>query len=201
MTTEEERAALLRVARAAITAFVAGLPEPPLESIAAPERRAGVFVSLHTRGDLRGCIGHVEADRPLAPTIARCAVAAASSDPRFPPISAAELADLRIELSILGPLEAIGGADEIEVGRHGLIVEKGWRRGLLLPQVAVQWQWDRETFAGQTCHKAGLPIDAWKNGAALWRFEAEVFDDSPAIEDAGTPETGPGGAGNTLLGS
>jgi uncharacterized protein (TIGR00296 family) len=80
-----------------------------------------------------------------------------------------------IELSLLGPLEAIAGADDVEIGRHGLVVERGWQRGLLLPQVATEWEWDRQTFLAQTCQKAGLPGDAWQHGAKLWRFEAEVF--------------------------
>ena len=88
-----------------------------------------------------------------------------------------ELAGLEIEVSLLGPLEPIASPDDIEVGRHGLLVERDWQRGLLLPQVATEWRWDRETFLAQTCHKAGLPRDAWKQGARVWRFEAEVFGD------------------------
>lgn len=175
MTTDEERLALLQLARDAITAFVTGLSAPVPEPTAIMERCAGVFVSLHKQGDLRGCIGHIGQDEPLAQLVARSAVAAASSDPRFPAVTPSEVADLQIELSILGPLERIAGAAEVEIGRHGLVVERGWHRGLLLPQVAVRWQWDSAAFLCQTCHKAGLPRDAWKNGATLWRFEAEVF--------------------------
>ena len=103
------------------------------------------------------------------------AVAACSTDPRFPPVGAAELPAIDIEISLLGPLEPIGGPADIEIGRHGLVVEKGGSRGLLLPQVATEWRWDAEAFLSQTCHKAGLPKDAWKHGAKMWRFEAEVF--------------------------
>lgn len=178
MTTDEERLALLQLARDAVTAFVTGLPAPVPERAPVMERCAGVFVSLHKERDLRGCIGHVEQDQPLARLVARCAVAAASADPRFPAVTPSELAALHIELSILGPLERIAGPADVEIGRHGLVVEHGWSRGLLLPQVAVQWQWDSETFLCQTCHKAGLPRDAWKNEATLWRFEAEVFGEA-----------------------
>jgi uncharacterized protein (TIGR00296 family) len=111
----------------------------------------------------------------LPRVIARCAAAAASSDPRFSPVAEHELADIRIELSILGPLESVGRLDDVEIGRHGLVVEQGFSRGLLLPQVAVEWKWDLETFAAETCRKAGLPPHAWTRGATLWRFEAEVF--------------------------
>jgi AmmeMemoRadiSam system protein A len=136
------------------------------------------FVTIHKRGELRGCIGHVEANEPLGRVIARCAVAACSLDPRFPALTADELPDIDVELSLLTPLEPIAGPNEIEIGRHGLVVEKGSRRGLLLPQVAVEWKWDAPTFLAHTCHKAGLPRDAWKEGAKMWRFEAEVFGEN-----------------------
>jgi hypothetical protein len=93
-------------------------------------------------------------------------------------VSAVELAGLEIEVSLLGLLEPVASPDDIEVGRHGLLVERDRQRGLLLPQVATEWRWDRETFLAQTCHKAGLPRDAWKQGAKVWRFEAEVFGES-----------------------
>jgi uncharacterized protein (TIGR00296 family) len=107
--------------------------------------------------------------------IVRCAVAACSRDPRFPPVTESELGEIELELSLLGPLEPIARADDIEIGTHGLVVEQGWHRGLLLPQVAIEWNWDRETFLAHTCQKAGLVNDAWKRGAKLWRFSAEVF--------------------------
>jgi uncharacterized protein (TIGR00296 family) len=95
-------------------------------------------------------------------------------------VTPGELADIDIELSILGPLESISAVEQIEIGRHGLLVELGWHRGLLLPQVATEWKWTRETFVAQTCHKAGLPPDAWKKGAQIWRFDAEVFGEARA---------------------
>ena len=176
MTSASDRELLLRIARDAVVAHVGGTPLGEIEPVALAERRGGAFVTLHHRGgELRGCIGHVEADQPLAAVVARCAVAACSADPRFPAVCLAELGDLVIELSLLGPLEPITGAAEIEIGRHGLVIEKGWRRGLLLPQVATEWKWDCQQFLAQTCRKAGLPHDAWQHGARLWRFEAEVF--------------------------
>ena len=132
-------------------------------------------MTLHARHELRGCIGHIEADEPLATVVARCAVSACSADPRFPAVAVSELSGLEIELSLLGPLEPLTGPDEIDIGRHGLVVEKGRRRGLLLPQVAIEWKWDRLRFLAETCRKAGLPHDAWQRGADVWRFEAEVF--------------------------
>jgi AmmeMemoRadiSam system protein A len=175
MTDEATRRALMDFARAAIVGHVTrgGVPECGTPQLMSP--RGGAFVTIHHRGTLRGCIGHVEANEPLAMVILRCAVAACSADPRFPPVGPSELNQLTVELSLLGPLEAISGPPDIELGRHGLVVEKGRARGLLLPQVAIEWQWDRETFLAETCRKAGLASDAWRTGARLWRFEAEVF--------------------------
>jgi AmmeMemoRadiSam system protein A len=167
MTTETDRQRLLQEARAAMVSYVERRPvaladHPPGDL---HMRCGGAFVSIHHRGDLRGCIGHIEADRSLLRVVRECAVAACSADPRFPPVIAEELAGLEIEVSLLGPFEPVASPDEVEVGRHGL----------LLPQVATEWGWDRETFLAQTCHKAGLARDAWKQGAKVWRFEAEVF--------------------------
>lgn len=175
LLSEDERGALLRVAREAIAAHLRGVPRPVPVQLPVLDRRAGVFVSLHHGHDLRGCIGHIEDDQPLSAVIPASAVAAATSDPRFPPLTPAELDAISIELSILGPLVPITGPDQLEIGEHGLVVERGWRRGLLLPQVAVEWNWDAETFLARTCHKAGLPDEAWKSGTSIWRFAAEVF--------------------------
>lgn len=175
MTSEADRQRLLQIARDAISAYVNGVTAVELSASDSLERPGGAFVSLHHRGELRGCIGHIEANRPLSRVVRECAVAACSADPRFQPVSVLELAGLEIEVSILGPLEPVASADDIEVGRHGLLIEQNWQRGLLLPQVAIEWRWGREMFLAQTCHKAGLPRDAWKQGAKVWRFEAEVF--------------------------
>jgi AmmeMemoRadiSam system protein A len=189
MTSDTDRALLLRLAREAITSHVTRIynPESALRErqSAIHDRLGGAFVSLHARGDLRGCIGHIQATEPLGLVVPRCAVSACSSDPRFPPITSAELDLIEIEISLLGPLEPISSTAEIEIGRHGLFVEQGWHRGLLLPQVATEWKWEAETFLAQTCHKAGLARDAWKNGAALFRFEAEVFAEPGRSDGSG----------------
>lgn len=178
MTSDTDRAALLRIARAAISARVLRADAPALDVTGTLGRRAGAFVTLRNHGDLRGCIGRVEATAALSRVVAECALAAATEDSRFPPVTPSEVHDLEIEISVLGPLEALTTLDDFDVGRHGLVVSAGWQRGLLLPQVAVERRWDRETFLAQTCHKAGLPRDAWKHGADVWRFEAEVFSDN-----------------------
>lgn len=171
------RRQLLELARAAIAAHVHGGPpsEPPLDG--ALGRRAGAFVTLRCGGELRGCIGHLEPADPLAQVVTRVAVAACSADPRFVAVTPGELARLTLEISVLGRFEAIVGPIDVCIGRDGLVVEHGWRRGLLLPQVAVEHGWDAEMFLSQTCVKAGLSTVAWRNGARLWRFEAEVFGD------------------------
>lgn len=175
----EARHALLTRARAAVAhAIGAGtrsdeLPSP--ESTSLRGLRAGAFVTLHVGGALRGCIGYPEPDLPLVEVVERCAVSAATSDPRFRPLSPAEWDNTRLELSVLGPIEPVSGVQDIVIGRDGLIVESGRRRGLLLPQVAVEWKWDAAEFVAQTCIKAGLPRDAWQKGAKLFRFQAEVF--------------------------
>jgi AmmeMemoRadiSam system protein A len=138
---------------------------------------SGVFVTIKSAGVLRGCLGTLECHGGLLPDVVRCAAEAASVDPRFKAVSATELPDVSIEVSVLGPLEEIDPADPdaIVPGRHGLVVEHGKRRGLLLPQVATEWDWTREQFLRQTCMKAGLEGDAWQRGARVFRFEAEVF--------------------------
>ena len=125
--------------------------------------KKGAFVSLHKNGHLRGCIGRIEADQPLSMTVHEMACAAAFDDPRFPSLTEEELSGLDIEISVLSPLRQIQDEKEIEVGIHGLYIVNGFYRGLLLPQVAVEHKWDRETFLEATCHKAGLPSSAWKN--------------------------------------
>ena len=177
MTAAADRRLLLQLAREAIGTHL----NPQFESaIRSPQsailaRPGGAFVTLHKRGDLRGCIGHIEPTEPLGLVVPRCAVAACSSDPRFPPVTAGELDAIDIEISLLGPLQPIAGPQDIVVGRDGLVVERGWQRGLLLPQVATEWGWDADAFLAHTCQKAGLPADAWRHGATVWRFEAEVF--------------------------
>ncbi len=178
--TAEERTSFLSLARQAILAHLTHGPRPRLEGGNA-SAHLGAFVSLHVEGELRGCIGNPYADRPLGEVIARCAVSAASEDPRFPPLTLAELGAAQIEISVLGPIEPVTDISEITIGRHGLIVSQGYCKGLLLPQVATERDWDRETFLDHTCLKAGLRPDAWRAGAQVFRFEAEVFADEAVV--------------------
>jgi uncharacterized protein len=191
--SDRDREKLLRLARQAIEQCVLGrhLPlveEPPPESLSA---RRGIFVTLRKAGLLRGCIGHIEAATPLCATVRECAVAAASRDPRFEPVTPAELPDLHIEISVLSALTDVRPED-VEAGCHGLLISRDQHRGLLLPQVATQWHWDREQFLEQTCIKAGLPPDAWRHGARVQVFTAEVFAEAEDGHEATmAPEQGP----------
>jgi AmmeMemoRadiSam system protein A len=137
----------------------------------------GAFTTLHLLGDLRGCIGYVLPVGSLYQTVAETARAAAFDDPRFRPVTEDEAPQLNIEISVLSVPRPIR-PEQIEVGRHGLIVSAGMRRGLLLPQVPLEWDWDRETFLSQTCVKAGLAPDAWRRGAEIQAFTAEVFGEA-----------------------
>ena len=176
----EERRALLALARSAAVAAASnlGAPDPgPLpDRLAAPQ---GAFVTLRVGGQLRGCIGIVEAREPLSRTVGHCAAAAATQDPRFPPIGRADLADLGVEVSVLEEPRQVRDVVEIVVGRDGLIVSLGRLQGLLLPQVAVEHDWSREEFLEQTCRKAGLDPDAWRHGARIEAFNAEVLEERP----------------------
>jgi AmmeMemoRadiSam system protein A len=172
-----ERSALLTLARETLERHFEGRARSgsePREGALA-ERR-GAFVTLSLAGDLRGCIGHVEGLQPLWQSVRDNALSAAFRDPRFPPLSEAELGQIRIEISALTPLRRVTSVDEIEVGRHGLLVERGSSRGLLLPQVPVEWGWNLENFLAHTCRKAGLATDAWRaDDTILKLFEADVF--------------------------
>jgi uncharacterized protein len=170
----QERATLLRLAHRSIEAALADRQlelTPPNEHLAGAR---GAFTTLHLNGNLRGCIGYALPNEPLYQTVAETAKAAAFDDPRFGPVTAAEAPNLKIEISVLSPLRPIA-AEDVVVGKHGLVVLQGSRRGLLLPQVPLEWDWDRETFLAQTCMKAGLAPDAWLHGAQLQAFTAEVF--------------------------
>ncbi len=176
--SEDERQALLRLAREAVTQAVSfnRLPaQVPSGGVFAEKR--GVFVTLHVRERLRGCIGVVEPDHLLGESIVRCAASAALQDPRFSPTRADELADLQIEISLLSPPFPIR-PEEIEIGRHGLLVVRGHQRGLLLPQVATEHHFTAEQFLIETCRKAQLPPDAWREpDAQIFGFICEVFSD------------------------
>ena len=188
MLTKEEKDFLLGAARNAIQASVTGHRE--LKFPDCPEvlrRPSGAFVSIHEHGELRGCIGYIQALKPLIDTVAEAAEKAALEDPRFMPVREDELDELKIEISVLSPLQKIRDTDGVEVGTHGLLVESGRCRGLLLPQVATDFGWDRETFLSQTCRKAGLPADAWKDrSTTISVFTAEVFGEGHTTNDTRT---------------
>jgi hypothetical protein len=174
---EEEKKTLRRIALAAIEGKLKGSRSGPAENLTPGlQEKRGAFVSLHKGGRLRGCIGQIVPARPLHQTIADMAAAAAFDDPRFDPLTARELKDLELEISVLTPMERLKNVEEIEIGRHGLYLRKGFNSGLLLPQVAVEYGWDRNAFLEETCRKAGLPRGAWKEkGTEIYVFSADIF--------------------------
>ena len=180
MLNEEQRRRLLRLARTSIESTLDGrAPEVRAEDFEEDLRRpAGAFVTLRKHGDLRGCIGSIRAMEPLYRAVASSAISAAFRDPRFFPVRKDEIGQLELEISVMGPIEAVRDVTEIEVGRDGLIISRGRFAGLLLPQVASEYGWDRETFLDQTCLKAGLQPEAWRAGdTRIEKFAAEVFSE------------------------
>jgi AmmeMemoRadiSam system protein A len=174
--SEEEGRVLLSLAREAVRAAAAGTPLPdPKPAADRLQRPQGAFVTLHQGRLLRGCIGVVGSREPLAATVVRCAAAAACEDPRFAPVTRDEVNTLEVEISVLETPRPVRDPEEIEVGRHGLLISLGSRRGLLLPQVAVERGWDRRTFLRETCRKAGLDPDAWRDGARIEVFGAQII--------------------------
>lgn len=172
----QERSYLLDTAHSAILAATRGgvyKPDRPSTHLAEPR---GAFTTLHLEERLRGCVGFVYPIKPLCTTVMETAVSAAFHDPRFLPVTEEEGLKLVIEISVLSRLSRVD-PKEVTVGRHGLLVSRGFQRGLLLPQVAVEHQWTREMFLDEACLKAGLSPDAWKHGATVEVFTAEVFGD------------------------
>ena len=172
----EEKHALLSMARNALEEFL-GDKKAKSEQFDADifSERRGAFVTLHKKGELRGCIGYVLAYKPLRQAVREMAIAA-SHDPRFDPVEANELNDIDIEISVLSPLSEIRDMSEIEIGRHGIYIKNGARSGLLLPQVATHYNWDKEMFLRQTCRKAGLAQKAWQEKETVIKiFSAQVF--------------------------
>jgi AmmeMemoRadiSam system protein A len=177
--TAAERQELLRIARKAIAAALEGRDASARGTTPAALGPGAAFVTLHHRGALRGCIGRLEPGDRLADVVADCAVSAATRDHRFRRLTPQEFAHgTEIEISVLTPMLRVTSPEEIEVGRDGLLIKQGPHSGLLLPQVATEWGWDRETFLAQTCRKAGLPLDAWKRGAEIFLFQAEIFSEA-----------------------
>jgi AmmeMemoRadiSam system protein A len=184
---EDARRRLLDLARESIVSAVVGreVPHvPPADSVlAAP---AGAFVTLRIAGRLRGCIGRLDSTQPLADSIACSAANAAVHDPRFRPVAVEEIPEISIEISVLSPPAPIR-REEIEIGRHGLIVSRGAARGVLLPQVALERSWDAAYFLGETCVKAGLGRDAWRDPATVIEgFTAEVFSEGEFARSTAT---------------
>ena len=167
---------LIEIARSAIDAAVRGARAPAPGDAPILREQRGAFVTIRSSGRLRGCIGRINADDALAILLPAIAVESATGDPRFPPVSVAELPDLHIEISLLSVPVAITGPAQIEIGRHGIIVSARGRRGLLLPQVATEYGWTADEFLSQACAKASLPHDEWKrDGVRLQTFETEVI--------------------------
>jgi len=178
--SEETRRDLLRLARTSLEAHFRGEETPRLASDRAEAfgETRGVFVSLHKNGELRGCIGTLSPHGELTGVVAEFARRAAFEDPRFPPLGAAELPSCRLEISVLTAPQPIAGLQDIEIGRDGLMLESRGRRGLLLPQVATEWGFDRERFLQEVSRKAGLSPDGWRDpGSRVWIFQAEVFSE------------------------
>jgi len=176
MLTENDGKALLAIAREAIQHCVlkkSYQPAPREEK--ALNKRSGCFVTIKQNGLLRGCIGNFQAREPLFREVADMAVASASQDPRFAPMQADELDNFRLEITVLSPLEKIDDTAVIKIGTHGIYIEKDFHRGVLLPQVATDHGWDRDTFLSQTCIKAGLPADAWRSpDADIYIFSGQI---------------------------
>lgn len=175
--TKQEQAILLRIARDSITSYLRTgiIPDEPREEKALNQRR-GCFVTLMQEEQLRGCLGTFQSERPLFREVAAMAAASATEDPRFYPLKEEDLDTFRIEISVLSDLQKADDPTDIVVGQHGIYLEKDYQRGVLLPQVAVEHNWDRLTFLQQTCSKAGLPKDAWQaQDCEIYLFTAQVL--------------------------
>ncbi|MEO0072784.1 MAG: AmmeMemoRadiSam system protein B [candidate division WOR-3 bacterium] len=179
MLSAEEKKELLKIARQSIESFVKTNKRPEFTPLSDKlKEKYGVFVTIKKNNELRGCIGYIEGLKPLYLAVSEMAIAAATEDPRFPPVRPSELPYLSLEITILSPLKKITKISEIEVGKHGLVVKKGLRQGLLLPQVATEYNWDRETFLSHTCWKAGLPDNAWKDpDTEIYIFEGLIISE------------------------
>lgn len=179
LLTTEEQQHLLRIARETIVAHVSGKSIPVVEKpTKGLKLKNGCFVTIKQKGQLRGCIGNFVSDIPLHQLVQEMAVSASTRDPRFYPMKPADLDDFELDISVLSPLKRITSMDSILVGKHGIYIVKNNNRGVLLPQVATEYGWDRDTFLNHTCIKAGLPEDAWQKECEIYIFTALVFGDS-----------------------
>ena len=178
LLNQAQKRRLLEIARKTLEDYLGkGEAEKIKEDDPALNEEMGAFVTLHKSGELRGCIGSMIGKGPLYLTIQNMAIAAATQDPRFPSVTKGELKDIDIEISVLSPMKKIDDPSKITMGKHGVLIQSGFRSGVFLPQVATETGWDRDTFMNNLCaHKAGLPADAWKKGKCeIFIFTAEVF--------------------------
>lgn len=176
LLTRTEQQQLLQIARDTITNYVTkGIIPEALAGSDGLNIQSGCFVTIKQKGRLRGCIGNFVSDQPLFRLVQEMSVSAATRDPRFYPMKPGDLSDFEIDISVLSPLVKASSIDEIEVGKHGIYIVKGSSRGVLLPQVATDYGWDRDEFLRQTCHKAGLPENAWQGECDIYIFSAQVF--------------------------
>ncbi len=175
--TKDQKKILINTVRSSIEEKLFGKSIIDCSGLEDPafSKHYGLFVTITADGNLRGCIGYIEGIKPIREAVKEMAIEAAFHDPRFFPLTKEEYKRIKIEISILYPAEEIKDINEIQVGRDGIILERGYHRGLLLPQVAIEYGWNREEFINQTCRKAGLEKNCWKNGAKVFKFEAEIF--------------------------
>jgi AmmeMemoRadiSam system protein A len=174
--TRKEQKELLKIARNTIIDYVTNRKIPVITTtLPGLNLHSGCFVTIKQHGELRGCIGNFVSERPLFQLVQDMSVSAATGDPRFYPMKTEDLADFKLDISVLSPLEKTTSVDEIKVGTHGIYIVKGSYRGVLLPQVATEYGWNREQFLQHTCTKAGLPPDAWQGECDIYIFSAQVF--------------------------
>ncbi len=188
MLTEKERKALLNIARQAIEEYIQEGKKPTFEVTEPPLReKRGVFVTLHEGGRLRGCIGQIRPVDELYQAVSRMAIESATADPRFPPVKAKELKEIEIEISVLTVPKRIKSIEEMELGRDGVIIKRGMRQGVFLPQVAMETGWSKEEFLEHLARdKAGLEAGAWKNkGTEIFTFQAEIFSEQKKKNNIG----------------
>ena len=178
LLTKKEQNELLKIARDTIVEYVTNGKTPPLTSTSPGlNLHSGCFVTIKQKGELRVCIGNFVSDQPLFQLVQEMAVSAATRDPRFYPMKAHDLADFDLDISVLSPLSKAASIEEIQVGVHGIYIIKGSYRGVLLPQVATEYGWNRDEFLQHTCIKAGLPKDAWQGECDIYIFSAQVFSE------------------------
>ncbi len=176
LLTKKEQKELLKIARETIVGYVTNGKVPAVASTSPGlNLHSGCFVTIKQKGELRGCIGNFVSEQPLYQLVQEMAVSAATRDPRFYPMKTHDLADFTLDISVLSPLEKIASVEEIKVGIHGIYIVKGSYHGVLLPQVATEYGWNRDQFLQHTCIKAGLPEDAWQGECDIYIFSAQVF--------------------------